>query len=302
MFDDGVVVARVERFCRSRGVSQHTRFRVVPRLADALRIVELRGPDNRWQKINTRNPTDDFPESSLPEHISIKERFVTGFLLSRAGIRNPASEWYLRYTVISAGHWARVSRLMRDAYEHGLGWLVPVHHEILIVPRPVVRVADGPAPVLHDDQGSKAIEWSDGSGFYFLQGVEFSQRIYAKIIQGETLIQEIAGLPSVDQRSVALQYMTFGQLVIDSDADLLDIGVRGTRLYRLRLPARLAHDRVRGYGAYDYFIHMRDASHPEREFIEWVDPKIGALRDAEFCQAQAFGISLQEWLSIEQEG
>jgi hypothetical protein len=46
---------------------------------------------------------------------------------------------------------------------------------------------------------------------------------------------------------------------------------------------------------------MRDASHPERDFIEWVDPQIGRLRDAELCQAQTFGISLDDWLSIEQE-
>jgi hypothetical protein len=47
---------------------------------------------------------------------------------------------------------------------------------------------------------------------------------------------------------------------------------------------------------------MRDASHPEREFIEWVDPEIGKQRNAELCQARAFGVSLDEWLSIEQEG
>ena len=41
-------------------------------------------------------------------------------------------------------------------------------------------------------------------------------------------------------------------------------------------------------------IHMRDASHPEREFIEWVDPRIGRQRNAELCQAHAFGISLDE--------
>jgi hypothetical protein len=73
-------------------------------------------------------------------------------------------------------------------------------------------------------------------------------------------------------------------------------------LYRLPLPPRLARDRKTSYGGFDYFIHMRDASHPEREFIEWVDPRIGRQRNAELCQAHAFGISLDEWLSIEQEG
>jgi hypothetical protein len=32
------------------------------------------------------------------------------------------------------------------------------------------------------------------------------------------------------------------------------------------------------------------------------DPEIGRQRNAELCQAHAFGVSLGEWLSIEQEG
>jgi hypothetical protein len=91
-------------------------------------------------------------------------------------------------------------------------------------------------------------------------------------------------------------------LAIESDAEVLDRGARGTPLYRLALPPRSARDRKRGYRDYDYFIHMRDASHPERQFVEWVDPQLGRQRDAELCQAHAFGISLDDWLSIDQEG
>jgi hypothetical protein len=137
---------------------------------------------------------------------------------------------------------------------------------------------------------------------YFLQGIAFDNFWYFRVIRHEILIQEIAHLPNADQRAVALQYMNFEQLVGDSDAELLDRGGKGTRLYRLYLPARVARDRKPGYGKYDYFIHMRDASHPERQFIEWVDPAVGRHRNAELCQAHAFGISLDEWLSIEQEG
>jgi hypothetical protein len=168
------------------------------------------------------------------------------------------------------------------------------------VPTPVVRVAEGRPDVLHDDTGELAIEWPDGSGYYFLQGVEFDKRLYFQVINHDLLIQDIAALDNVDQRAIA--YLTFEQLVLDSDAELLDRGVRGTALYRLPLRPRIARDRKPNYGGLDYFIHMRDASHPEREFIEWVDPEIGKQRNAELCQAHAFGISLEDWLSIEQEG
>jgi hypothetical protein len=114
-------------------------------------------------------------------------------------------------------------------------------------------------------------------------------------------MHDIAALDNADQRAIALLYLTFEQLVAESGAELLDTGVKGTSLYRLPLPPPLADDRSRGYGRYDYFIHMRDASHPEREFVEWVDPQIGEQRNAEMCQAHAFGISLNEWLAIEEE-
>ena len=80
----------------------------------------------------------------------------------------------------------------------------------------------------------------------------------------------------------------------------MDTGAKGTSLYRLPLPLRMIEDRVQGN--FDYFIHMRDASYPEREFVEWVDPRVGSQRNADLCQAHAFGISLEQWLAIEQEG
>jgi hypothetical protein len=106
----------------------------------------------------------------------------------------------------------------------------------------------------------------------FITDVEFDKRLYFQVINYDLLIQDIAALDNADQRAIALQYLTFEQLVLDSDDELLDRGVRGTALYRLPLPARIARDRRRDHGEFDYFIHMRDASHPGREFIEWVDP------------------------------
>jgi hypothetical protein len=41
------------------------------------------------------------------------------------------------------------------------------------------------------------------------------------------------------------------------------------------LPFRVRADRVDGYGSYEYFIHVRDARHPERQFIEWVTNTTG---------------------------
>ncbi len=102
----------------------------------------------------------------------------------------------------------------------------------ILVPTPVIRVAEGRGDVLHDDTGRMSVVWPDGHGYYFLHGIEFTKRRYFQIIDHVLLIQDIA----------------------------------------------------------------------EREFIEWVDPEIGRLCNAELCQARAFGISLGDWLAVEQQG
>jgi hypothetical protein len=304
---DDTVVGLVATFCQHRHVADGTRFTVVRSLEEAVRIATLKGPDNRWKKINTRSDLADFPEDATQSSSVANERLVRDLLLRQFNRESPfrrqnTRPWFLSHIVVSASHWARFSHSLRKAHELGLGWIVPANKEVLIVPRPTLRFAEGRPGVLHDDTGKKAIEWPDGAGYYFLHGTEFEERLYSEIVNNQLAIQEIASLSNADQRSIALQYMTFQQLVVDSKSDLLDIGVKGTSLYRLPLPRRIALDRPRGHGHYDYFIHMRDASHPEREFIEWVDPKIGQRRDAELCQAHAFGITLEEWLSIDQEG
>lgn len=47
--------------------------------------------------------------------------------------------------------------------------------------------------------------------------------------------------------------------------------------------------------------HSRSGHH-EREFIEWVDPEIGRLCNVELRLTHTFGISLKDWLAVEQEG
>jgi hypothetical protein len=180
--------------------------------------------------------------------------------------------------------------------------MVPANKDVLIVPRPALRCLEDRPGVLHDDSGRMAVEWPDGTGFYFLRGTPFEANLYMNVINGLLSLDQVTALDNADRRSIALSYMTFEELVVRSDAQLLDVGVKGTALYRLPLPSRIARDRVRGYGGYDYFIHMRDATHPEREFVEWVDPRVGAQCNAELCQAHAFGLTLGQWLSIEQEG
>jgi hypothetical protein len=304
-FDEEAVGALVVDFCRYRRVDRNTSFRVVRTLAEAFDILALKGPDERWKALLARTCPQDVPRSPGRYPFASAERAVFEHAVNAFGHQRSAPfasgsrTWFLRPVVVSAGHWARFSIAIRSAYERGLGWMIPASHDVLIIARPNLRCTD--AGILHDDTGRRAVEWPDGTGVHFLDGMPFDERLYFDIIGGELTLDRVAGLQNADQRSIALRYTRFDKLIAGR-ARLLDVGVKGTRLYRLILPSRIAADRPRGYGPFDYFIHMRDASHPEREFVEWVDPIVGRMQNAELCQAQAFGIPLDVWLSVGQEG
>ncbi|WP_255789316.1 DUF6745 domain-containing protein [Mycobacteroides abscessus] len=301
-FNKTRIVELVAAFYRSLDADTGTRYVVADNLDDAIRLAAARGIDPRLgghplrQSARTIQELDDDRR-----RLGGVQRLVFGHV-ARRHVEDRRITWLSDLVVISADNTVDLKSPIGEACRSGMGWLIAADRMAIIVTTPAVRLAEGRTDVLHDDSGRMAVVWPDGYGYHFLQGVHFDRRLYFQVINHELLIQDIAALANADQRAVALQYLTFEQLVIDSDATLIDRGVRGTSLYRLELPPRMARDRKRGYGKYDYFIHMRDASHPEREFIEWVDPQIGCQRDAELCQAHAFGISLDEWLSIELEG
>lgn len=307
-FDAETVTALVTDFCRYRRVEAGSRMRVAPNLREAFDVVALKGPDRRWKTIISRPSLGDLAEPERPHTSAAAERAAYDHAVrdyrrhTRSPLTSPTRSWFLAHVVVSASHWARYSRSIRAARDRGLGWIIPANKDVLIVPRPALRCREDRPGVLHDDSGKMAVQWPDGTGFHFLQGTPFDDDLYHKVITGKLSLEQVAALDDADKRSIALTYMTFEHLVTRSNARSLDVGVKGTALYRLPLPRRIARDRVRGYGGYDYFIHMRDASHPEREFIEWVDPTIGVQRNAELCQAHAFGITLDQWLSIELEG
>jgi hypothetical protein len=301
-FDSTRVIGLVTKFYRDWGLGDDTRFLVVPSLEEALLLAHRRGTDPRWRKSReVWNQTWGAPR--LRDYLDgVHDIHDQVYRAASAHTRTNHRAGWWQYEPFSADHLGHKSPAIAEACRYGLVWLIPIPGAALIVAMPLVRCAEGRRNVLHDDTGRMAVEWPDGTGCYFLHGTEFDKPLYDRVIGHQLLIHDIAALDNVDQRAIAMLYLTFEQLVSDSGAELLDTGAKGTSLYRLPLHPRIADDREQNYGRFDYFIHMRDASHPEREFIEWVDPKVGVQRNAELCQAHAFGISLDQWLAIEQEG
>ena len=251
-FDADRAIAAVTAFCTTYDVARNTRYTVVPRLDEALRLAALTGPDRRWRRMARWSGNNDI--EGLPETVQLTDerdvlynRFVAGL---------PEADWLPPNTVTSVSRWARFSPAMRAAQKVGLGWILPVQREILLVPMPTTRYADGGGRVLHCDTGRPAIEWSDGSGPVYLHGTEFGADLYRTVLGGRLPVPAIAAMRHAGQRAIAMRYLTF-DTADAAGAQLLDSGV-----YRLPLPPRLAgRDR-----AFADFTRLGTT-----QSIQWVD-------------------------------
>ncbi|MDZ7886419.1 MAG: hypothetical protein U5N53_27515 [Mycobacterium sp.] len=155
-FDVERAVATAIDFCTAHDVARHTRYSVVPRLDQALRIAALTGPDRRWRRMARWSGNNEI--EGLPETVHLTDE--RDILYNRFVAALPEADWLPPNTVTSVSRWARFSPAMREAQTWGLGWILPVQREVLLVPMPTTRYADTSARVLHCDTGRAAIEWS----------------------------------------------------------------------------------------------------------------------------------------------
>lgn len=309
-------------YCRERRRRTPQKMSVIPSLLEAVDIARYYDFNPKWE-INTeafRNRlTTDFAGPGRPRvplawrrelrhwDAVLYDRYdqITNTVLDDLQGRVRWDEDMRQYyylPVLPSSLLALRSKHMLQAFRSGLGWLIPTDEELFLVPLPRLRTLDGDGDTrrLHNDNGL-AIDWGEGlEGYYFLHGVRFEPEMYWRVIRHQVSASEALRIRDTDQRSVVLLMLGSRQLIEELGAQLIDVGVKGTKLYRV--PNLRLNDAGPRDDNWNYFIHMLDASHPEREFIEWVDPEVGRQGNAELCQAVAFGITLAEWLAVEQEG
>jgi hypothetical protein len=132
---------------------------------------------------------------------------------------------------------------------------------------------------LHSDY-EMAIRWPDGWGLHFLDGVRFEENEWKKIVNQEFTLEDLASASmGADKSAVAIKHLKPDLLLKHCNAKLIHTGIKGTRLYEVK-------DFMRT-GTTQYCMRMK---HPsiDREYIEWVEPKVGEQKDADFAQASAW--------------
>ena len=191
----------------------------------------------------------------------------------------------------------RIGHLLVEAFRAGLGYLAPSGRDILVAPRPALRLLDTPSEVwdraaFHHDSGP-AIEYADGSGPLFLGGVDLDPWLYHAIVDGALTMRYVRDMPWVEVRMAAYPVLPPRALLDGLDARLLDVGRKGTFLY-------LIPDMPDHHGPVWYMV-MTDPS-TGREYGEFVPPEVGEQGSADAAQAAAWGISVEDYLRMTLEG
>jgi len=170
-----------------------------------------------------------------------------------------------------------------------LAVLLPDIAHVLVAPT-IRRNEDGQ---LHSDQ-KPAVEWEDGTGLYYLDGVVLPKDIWQNIISQTMSFSEIMAIEISDQRTVALKYNP--QAIIKENATLIHKDNRNNELYLIEnqeINKITEHPKM-------YFVKMLCPT--GRIFVEGIEPKFAeANPNATDCQAELCGLTKSEYASMSLE-
>lgn len=155
-------------------------------------------------------------------------------------------------------------------------------------PKRLVRNSAGRLHYDHD----KAIEWNDGVGYYYLNGVQFDEKTWRTIVNEELTLETLGKITNADQRAVAVQMLRPDRLLKQVNANLIHTGEKGTELYEV--------PNFMDTGDTEYCMKMEHPSIKGKYYIEWVEPKVGEQKDADLAQAVAFGFTKEQYLEADE--
>lgn len=146
---------------------------------------------------------------------------------------------------------------------------------------------------LHNDQ-RPAVEWENGTGQYYLDGVNLPKEMWQKIVSKQMSLSEIMKIEISDQRTVALKYNP--QAIIKENAKLIHRDDRNNELY---IVENSEINKLTGFPKM-YFLKMTCPT--GRVFIEGVPPD-EAEKNPNATDMQAFlcGLTKSEYYEMKME-
>jgi len=166
---------------------------------------------------------------------------------------------------------------------------------IFVCEKPKISWENG---LLHNEK-DMAVKWPDGTGFYFLDGLLFEEILWQKTVKKELSFAELMQIENADQQAVALKYNT--EAIIEENAELVDKSERGNELFKI------AGQPINDLLDEPEIWFLRMPCPTGRTFVEGVAPEtarksLKSFQPADYCQAAALGLNLEQYNHLRMEG
>ena len=155
---------------------------------------------------------------------------------------------------------------------------------------PIIRREEGR---LSSDQ-KPAVEWENGTGQYYLDGVNLPKEMWERIVSKQMSFSEIMKIEISDQRTVALKYNP--QAIIKEKAKLINKDERGNELYLVE------ESEINTLTNFPKMYFLKMTCPTGRVFIEGVPPEEAEKNpNATDMQAYLCGLTKSEYMSMSME-
>ena len=180
------------------------------------------------------------------------------------------------------------SELLMQAKEVGLGYRIEWEGTLYLIPTPLVKI--NARNLFHSDI-YPAIRWKDGREFYHLNGVNFPEDLWKKVVSKEMPFEEILAIKDIDQRTQAMRYGDVQKFFEHTKSTLLDSSDKGNELWFVPQSAGI-------FRIDAYFLKYKDPS-TDKIYMSGIDPEIGQKKDADLSMAWKHGgIPLEDYKNM----
>jgi hypothetical protein len=194
-----------------------------------------------WNSVNRSVSIDVY--NSVVLSVRTSQRFYLSFMDDFIGLANRAGwlSFYDYFSRIGIINDDENFNMFRDMIRAGIWTSCYYEHRVLVCRLPT-KVSKDEQGRLHSTTGP-AVQWRDGSGQYFLHGINFWQNLddymsepelWRKIVSSKDLsLNEILRIPNMERRYVALKLYGAEKLLQEARAQRIDKSERGNELYKI---------------------------------------------------------------------
>lgn len=137
--------------------------------------------------------------------------------------------------------------------------------------------------------GGMAIKWSDGWGFHAIHGVRMPEELHKKITERTITPAEVLALENIEQRMVALKILGAEFVIQALPNKKVDTGKNGNELFEVKIENE------------KNFCLKYKCPSTDRIYVSFVDPEVGAKKDADLAMAWKFGITKKMYQAMRLE-